>query len=92
MDLSSAVYAYHFANVSVSPDAFGYAVGAAFVIVTALAVAFGPYVYGFAVYRKKEAERLEKRRTLQNLVIMKDIQTELEDEMRRALTNANISQ
>lgn len=93
MDLTSAVYAYQFSNVAgISPDALGYSTMAAFLFAAVFAIVVGPYAYGFVVYRRKEAEKLEKKRTIQNLLIMKDIQTELEDEMKRSLTNANLTQ
>jgi hypothetical protein len=75
MDVSSAVYAYEFANVAVanaSVATYAYAIG--LVVLVALAIVAGPYAYGFVVFRKKETEKLEKRKTIQNLVVMKDIQ------------------
>lgn len=93
MDISSAIYAYEFANAAMTDvNAAAYAAIVGFFALTVVGIIVGPYVYGFFVYRKKEAEKLEKRKTIQNLVIMKDIQGELEEEMRRALTNANLSQ
>lgn len=93
MDASSAIYAYQFANASASSiGASTYLIIAGFVLLTATVIVIGPYLYGFVAYQKKEAEKIEKRKTIQNLVIMKDIQTELEEEMRRTLTNANLSQ
>ncbi|MFZ3232998.1 MAG: hypothetical protein WA194_05820 [Patescibacteria group bacterium] len=94
MDLSSAVYAYQFSNVTAlsSFDALGIAACVFFVLAAAASVAVGPYFYGFSVYRQKEREKLEKKKTIKNLLLMKDIQTELEDEMKRSLTNANLSQ
>lgn len=93
MDFSSAIYAYQFSNASASSvDALGYAFIAFFLIAAAASIALGPYVYGFFVYKRKESEKLEKKRTIQNLLVMKDIQTELEEEMKRALTNANLTQ
>ncbi len=75
MDISSAVYAYEFANVAVAnADAAIYAFAMGLVVLVALAIVAGPYAYGFVVFRKKEAEKLEKRKTIQNLVVMKDIQ------------------
>ena len=94
MDLSSAVYAYQFSNASALPsfDALGIAACAFLVLAAAASVAVGPYFYGFSVYRQKEREKLEKKKTIKNLLLMKDIQTELEEEMKRSLTNANLSQ
>lgn len=93
MDASSAIYAYQFANASASSMGISaYLIIAGFILLTAMVIVMGPYLYGFVVYRKKEAEKIEKRKTIQNLVIMKDIQTELEEEMKRSLTNANLSQ
>lgn len=75
MDISSAVYAYEFANVAVANAGVAtYAFAMGLVVLVALAIIAGPYAYGFVVFRKKEAEKLEKRRTIQNLVVMKDIQ------------------
>lgn len=93
MDFSTPVYAYTFANAVVSgPDLFDLSIVVATVIAIALAVLAGPYAYGYSVYRRKEREKAEKKRTIQNLLIMKDIQSELEEEMKRALTNANVQQ
>lgn len=93
MDLSSAVYAYQFSNVSAlaSLDPATVATCVALLIFAAAALLAGPYVYGFTVYRQKELEKLEKKKTIRNLLIMKDIQTELEEEMKRSLTNANMN-
>lgn len=92
MDLSSAVYAYRFesAAFSFSPDIANLGILAFFAALTVLALFAGPYAYGLSVYRRKEAEKAEKKKTIQNLLIMKDIQTELEIEMKKALTDANV--
>ncbi len=90
MDISSAVYSYDFsaaAGASVSDAAFA----AAFLAFAAVAHFVGPYVYGYVIYLRKEAERAEKKRTLKNLSMMKELQTELEEEMRKSLTNANLA-
>lgn len=93
MDLSIPVYAYQFSNASVSaPDIFDLSIVAVGVALVALVVLVGPYAYGYSVFRRKERERAEKKRTIQNLRIMKDIQDELEQEMKRALTNAGLQQ
>ncbi len=93
MDLSSAVYAYQYSNVSAlaSFDALAIVLSIALVVLAAASVAVGPYFYGFSVYRRKELEKLEKKKTIKNLLVMKDIQTELEEEMKRSLTNANMN-
>ncbi|MDQ1344412.1 MAG: hypothetical protein QG650_1133 [Patescibacteria group bacterium] len=92
MDLSSAAYAYQFSNVTgISPDALGIVTVVFLILATLASVIAGPYVYGFSAYRKRESEKAEKKRTIQNLLAMKDIQTELEEEMKRALTNANFT-
>lgn len=93
MDLSSAVYAYQFSNVSAlaSLDPATVATCVALLVLAAASLVVGPYVYGFTVYRRKELEKLEKKKTIKNLLIMKDIQTELEEEMKRSLTNANMN-
>ena len=93
MDLSSAVYAYQYSNVAAlaSLDAATVATCVAFLVLAATSIMAGPYVYGFTVYRQKELEKLEKKKTIKNLLVMKDIQTELEEEMKRSLTNANMN-
>ncbi len=94
MDLSSAVYGYHFSNVTLVSSAQGIAdwiLIAAFVLLGIVTVVAGPYVYGYSVYRSKEAEKLEKKRMVRDFLLMKEIQNELEEEMRKTITNAKVS-
>ena len=75
-------YAYHFDSVGMhitSPIFFGVAI--LFAIAFALA---SPYVYGYLDYLADERKRLEKKRTISNLRIMNDIQSELEAEVKEA--------
>jgi hypothetical protein len=86
-------YAYRFENAQVvfQPAIADWSIVAAFLLLVVAAVMVGPYVYGYFVQLAREAEKAEKKRVIRNLLTMKEVQTELEDEMRHALMNANLS-
>lgn len=60
------------------------------VILILAAAITSPYAYGYILYARKERERLEKKRTISNLRIMNDIQSELEAEVKDARIRASL--
>lgn len=55
------------------------------------AYVIAPYVYGYFVIGQKEREKGAKKRIIQDLIVMKEIQTELEVEMEQAFLNAALA-
>lgn len=93
MDFSSAVYSYQFSNLHTPtiPSGTDAVLMALFILLIGFAWFAGPYAYGYVAYMKKEREKREKKQKLLNFSIMKDLQTELEEEVKKSLTNANLS-
>lgn len=50
-----------------------------------------PYIYWFYDIRKSENRKLKNKNTIRELILMKEIQSELEKEMEQSLLNASLN-
>ena len=93
MDLSSAVYAYHFSNVASGgfpTDFTELAVLAVLVGSVFFANVFGPFLYAFALQIQKDAERARGKKRINELRAIKELQTEFEREVHEKIMNGNM--
>jgi len=63
--------------------------GVIIVVILATLIAYRalPYLYGYLRVQEMDRDKAEKRRVIQDLILMKEIQGELEREMEQALLN-----
>jgi predicted membrane protein len=61
-------------------------------VLLALLYKAGLYIYGYALFRRELREKENKKNTIQDLILMKNIQGELEREMEEALLKSALIQ
>lgn len=68
-----------------SPDLLVLTLLGALIAIFFLLHIFLPYLHGYVIVKKEEQLKLEKKKTIQDLIMMKEIQTELEKEIEQAM-------
>lgn len=97
MDLAQYTFSYTPANLQAFSYAFSLDHLFAPIIIVGLVILFGviyliaPYMHGYLTIRHAAQEKQDKRRIIQDLILMKEIQGELEQEMEQTLLNAAIA-
>lgn len=63
------------------------------IIIAAYIIAYlvAPYLYGYVMAIRSARDKQDKRRVIQDLILMKEIQGELEREMEQALLSAALT-
>jgi hypothetical protein len=86
---STAQFTYMLSNLNYTPNMIHIIIGIIVGIVLIIAIRMGfLYGYGFMLMRKDHADIERKKKTLGDLILMKDIQTELEKEIELAMLKA----
>ena len=86
---STAQFTYMLSNLSYTPNMIHIIVGIIIGIVLIIAIRMGfLYGYGVTLIRKDRADIERKKKTLGDLILMKDIQSEMEKEIEQATLKA----
>ena len=98
MDFTQYTFAYTPANLRAFSYVFSLDHIFVFAGIIALIIAYIgayiliPYITGYFILQNKEQTKQDKRRVIQDLILMKEIQGELEKEMEQALLNTAMLQ
>lgn len=67
-------------------------IGIAMIIIACIVIYLAaPYIYGYFMVTHSTRDKQQKRRVIQDLILMKEIQGELEKEMEQALLAATLT-